>query len=143
MLHPSASHTLTTKEKRAICNVCVGSDSPQDSHQTYKIWSLLGFDCRKLSDSNRKGYSCEKGKVALKARQIVTVTSRPLGGAHAGLFIGDVKGLFTMPSLPSTTYPANRVHGQGGNLIYYIKTPLYNASNKMLTCAGDDTAAFG
>jgi hypothetical protein len=39
--------------------------------------------------------------------------------------------------------PTNRVHGQGGNLIYYIKTPLYNASNKIQTGAGDDVAAFG
>jgi hypothetical protein len=38
--------------------------------------------------------------------------------------------------------PANRVCGQGGNLVYYIKTPLYNASNKTLTRASDDAVTF-
>jgi hypothetical protein len=32
---------------------------------------------------------------------------------------------------------------RGGNLVYYIMTPLYNASNKTLTHVGDDTVAFG
>jgi hypothetical protein len=59
----------------------------------------LGFDYQKLSNSNGKGKmnSNEKGKVALKARQTVAVKSLPLGGARAGLFIGEVKGLIIMP----------------------------------------------
>jgi hypothetical protein len=39
----------------------------------------------------------EKGKVTLKARQKVAVKSHPLGGARVDLFIGEVKGLITMP----------------------------------------------
>jgi hypothetical protein len=27
--------------------------------------------------------------------------------------------------MPLTTYPADRLHDQGGNLVYYIKTPPY------------------
>jgi hypothetical protein len=38
---------------------------------------------------------------------------------------------------------AHRVHDQGGNPVYYIKTPLYNASNKTLTHVGGDVMAFG
>jgi hypothetical protein len=30
-----------------------------------------------------------------------------------------------------------------GNPVYYNTTPLYNASNETLTCAGDDAAAIG
>jgi hypothetical protein len=37
-----------------------------------------------------------------------------------------VKGLITMPPLPLTTYPTNRVQGQEGNLDYYIKTSLFS-----------------
>jgi hypothetical protein len=33
-LHPPASYTLTTEEKRTICMCCTGSVSPQDSQQT-------------------------------------------------------------------------------------------------------------
>jgi hypothetical protein len=43
---------------------------------------LLGFDCRKLSNSNgkEKRKTKEKGKVALKARQTVVVKNlSPLG----------------------------------------------------------------
>jgi hypothetical protein len=60
---------------------------------------MLGFDSQKLSNSNEKGKrnSSEKGEVALKARQILVVKSRPLGGACAGLFTWEVKGLITMP----------------------------------------------
>jgi hypothetical protein len=60
---------------------------------------MLGFDCQRLSNSNGKGKrnSNEKGKVALKARQTILVKSHYLGGAHAGLFIGEVKGLVTIP----------------------------------------------
>jgi hypothetical protein len=60
---------------------------------------LLGFDCWKLSNSNkkRKGNSNEKGKVALKAKQIATIKSCPLGAARAGLFTVEVKGLITIP----------------------------------------------
>jgi hypothetical protein len=43
-----------------------------------------------------KRNSNEKWKAALKARQTVIVKSHPLRGAHAGLFIGQVKGLITM-----------------------------------------------
>jgi hypothetical protein len=59
---------------------------------------LLGFDCRKLSNSNGKGKrnSNDKWKLALKARQIVAVNPTPLGGARAGLFVGEAKGLITM-----------------------------------------------
>jgi hypothetical protein len=59
----------------------------------------LGFNCQKLLNSNEKAKrnSNEKGKVALKARQIVVVKSHPLGGVCAGLFIGEVKGLIIMP----------------------------------------------
>jgi hypothetical protein len=80
-----------------------------------------------------------KMKVALKARQTVEVKSSPLGGARVGLFIWEVKRLITMPL---TIYPINRVQIQGGNPAYYIKTPLYNASNKTLTCACGDAVAF-
>jgi hypothetical protein len=45
----------------------------------------------------RKRNLNEKGKVALKARQTVTVKSLSLGDAHAALFIGEVKDLITMP----------------------------------------------
>jgi hypothetical protein len=60
---------------------------------------LFGFDYRKLSNSNGKGKRnvIEKGKVTLKARQKVAVKSHPLGGARVDLFIGEVKGLITMP----------------------------------------------
>jgi hypothetical protein len=77
---------------------------------------MLGLDYRKLSNSNGKGRrnSNEKREKALKSRQIVVVKSHPLGGARAVLFIEEVKGLVKMPSMPLTTYPANRVHGQRG-----------------------------
>jgi hypothetical protein len=47
--------------------------------------------------------------------QVVANQSPPLSGfgAHAGLFIGEVKGFITMPKIPLTTYSVNRVHGQG------------------------------
>jgi hypothetical protein len=59
---------------------------------------MLEFDCHRLSNSNGKGKwnLNEKRKVALKVRQTVAVKSRPLGGAHAGLFIGEVKVFITM-----------------------------------------------
>jgi hypothetical protein len=68
--------------------------------RAHKWWvPILGFGCWKLLKSNGKGKlnSNEKRKVALKARQIATIKSQPLGSAHAGLFIWEVKGLTTMP----------------------------------------------
>jgi hypothetical protein len=64
-----------------------------------QLWCLLGFDCRKLLNSNGKAKrnSNKKGKVVLKARQTVAVKSCHLGGARASLFIGEVKGLITIP----------------------------------------------
>jgi hypothetical protein len=67
--------------------------------QAHKQWvPMLGFDCRKLSNSNEKGKrnSNKKGKVALKARQTIAVNPTPLG-VHVRVFIGEVKGLITMP----------------------------------------------
>jgi hypothetical protein len=60
---------------------------------------MLGSECWRLSNSKGKGKrnSNEKGKVALKARQIVAVKSYSLWGAHAGLFIGEVKVLIILP----------------------------------------------
>jgi hypothetical protein len=60
---------------------------------------VLEINCWKLSNSNGKGRrnSNEKRETTLKARQIVIVKSHPLRGAHTGLFIGEVKGLITMP----------------------------------------------
>jgi hypothetical protein len=68
----------------------------------------------------------EKWKKARRMIQIVVdqISPPPSRGARVDLFIGEVKGLITMPSMPLTTYPANRVHGQGG-LDYYIRaSPL-------------------
>jgi hypothetical protein len=48
-------------------------------------------------NERRKRNSNKKGKVALKAKQTVVVKHRPLGGARVGLFIGEVKGLITIP----------------------------------------------
>jgi hypothetical protein len=41
--------------------------------------------------------------------------------AREGLFIGEIKGLITMPEMPLITCPANIVYIQGGNPVYYIK----------------------
>jgi hypothetical protein len=68
--------------------------------RAHKRWApMLGFICWRLSNSNRKGKrnSNKKKKVALKAKQTVLVKSRPFGGAPAGLFIGEVKVLITIP----------------------------------------------
>jgi hypothetical protein len=78
----------------------------------------------------------------IKSKANSCKTIHPLRGACAGLFIKEGKGLITMPQMPRTNYPVNRVHDQGGNLVYYNKTPLYNASNKTLTHAGGDAVAF-
>jgi hypothetical protein len=61
-----------------------------------KCWGSIAGGYQTLMEKEKRN-SNEKGKVTLKARQIVVVKSRPLGGAHAGLFIVEVKGLITIP----------------------------------------------
>jgi hypothetical protein len=58
-----------------------------------------------------KWNSSERKGMTPKARQTVVLQSPPPWGVHAGLFISKVMGLITMPQVPLTTYPTNRVHG--------------------------------
>jgi hypothetical protein len=68
----------------------------------------------------------EKRKMAQRSMQTVANQSLPSRCARVGLFIGEVKGLITMLLMPLTTYHANRVSSQRGNLDYYIKALFYN-----------------
>jgi hypothetical protein len=107
---------------------------------------MLGFDSQELPKSNKKGkiHSTRKGNITENnVNNCQSIPPSPQG-TRVSLFIGEDKGLTIMPQLPLTTYPTNRVcdQGGGGNPVYYIKTPLYNASNETLTRAGSDTAVF-
>jgi hypothetical protein len=67
-----------------------------------------------LQWERKKELKREKGKgTEIKANSCSKIPPT-WGGARAVLFIEEVKGLVKMPSMPLTTYPANRVHGQRG-----------------------------
>jgi hypothetical protein len=82
--------------------------------------------------------------VALKATQTVAVKSCPLGVPMWVYLQGRSRVSLQCLKWPKPpTLPIEYTVRGGGNLVYYIKTPLYNISNKTLTRAGGDKAAFG
>jgi hypothetical protein len=60
--------------------------------------SILGFDRQKLSNSNGKGKRNSKEMESGTESKANSCSKKhlPLGGAHAYLFIGEVKGLIIM-----------------------------------------------
>jgi hypothetical protein len=86
--------------------------------RAHKRWApMLGvreLEAVELQQKKEITVNDKKGKWHREwCKQLLARSPPPQQDAHAGLFIGEVKDLITMPQMPLTIYPTNRVCGSG------------------------------